>query len=113
MSVSHEKKQNYYHQLISKVIESHFSERMPVSVNWVRLSGDNSHLFVYLEFEFAAEKNLAQILKAQKFIRLKFGNLLDGFKVPELHFQLDPVAKRVDQMEKIFSQIKKEEKKAE
>lgn len=33
MSVSHEKRQTYYQQLISKVIESHFSERMPVSVN--------------------------------------------------------------------------------
>ncbi|ATP59822.1 ribosome-binding factor A [Mesomycoplasma dispar] len=113
MSVSHEKRQTYYQQLISKVIESHFSERMPVSVNWVRLSGDNSHLFVYLEFEFDSEKYLAEIISAQKFIRLKFGNLLEGFKVPELHFQLDPVAKRVDEMDKIFARIREEDEENE
>ncbi|MBG0731076.1 ribosome-binding factor A [Mycoplasma sp. 'Moose RK'] len=108
MAVSHQKKQAYYEQLIAKVIESNFADRMPVSVNWARLSGDNSHLFVYLEFESDPEANLAEIVKAQKFIRLKFGNLLDGFKVPELHFQLDPVASRVDQMDKVFARINNE-----
>lgn len=108
MSVSHEKKQNYYFQIISKVIETYFLERMPVSVNWVRLSADNSHLFVYLEFQFSQEKNLAKIIKAEKFIRLKFGNLLEGFKVPQLHFLLDPVVERVEKIDKIFSEIQKE-----
>lgn len=108
MTVSHEKKQVYYQQLITKVIVDNFSERMPISVNWVRLSGDNSHLFVYLEFASDPEKNLAEIIRAQKFIRLKFGNVLEGFKVPELHFQLDPVVMRIDQMDKIFAKINNE-----
>ncbi|MDW2924794.1 ribosome-binding factor A [Mesomycoplasma ovipneumoniae] len=109
MSVSHEKRQTYYHQLISKIIDTHFSERMPIAVNWVRLSGDNSHLFIYLEFEYDEDKYLGEIIKAEKFIRLKFGNLLEGFKVPELHFKLDPVAKRVDEMDKIFARIKSQD----
>ncbi|CAT05241.1 ribosome-binding factor A [Mesomycoplasma conjunctivae] len=108
MSISHEKRETHFLYLISEILYQNFAHRFDLNVNWVKLSGDYSHLNIYLEFNENEDFCLEQINKANKFIRFKLAKISVGYKVPQLHFYIDHVSKRVENIDKILSRITNE-----
>lgn len=106
--ISIQKKESYYHQLIAQIINENLSEKFEVSVTAVKLSNDGSHLRVYFSFLKNDKKSLEYLENAKGFIKHK---LAQQYKVPELHFELDTVAKEVEKIDKLIKKIHQNDKK--
>ncbi|AHH45158.1 ribosome-binding factor A [Mesomycoplasma bovoculi] len=104
-NINHLKRETHFLRLISEIFQENFSDKFGVTVSWVKLTNDKSHLYIYLVFDQDEEQNLKYIQNAGKFIRLKLGNIAVGFKVPQLHFEIDPVTKRVESIDQILEKI--------
>ena len=75
----------------------------------VKLSGDLSHVKVFVSFLNNPKKGLEALKKAAGFIRSRLSKNLDWRKVPELHFFLDEVINHGLEINKIIDNFKNEE----
>ncbi|QJB71118.1 30S ribosome-binding factor RbfA [Mycoplasma sp. 1654_15] len=109
--ISIQKKESHYHQLIAQIINENFNEKFEVSITAVKLSNDGSHLKVYFSFLKNDKKSLEFLENAKGFIKRKLAQQSTSYKVPELHFELDTVAKQVEKIDKIIQKIHEKENK--
>lgn len=109
--ISIQKKESYYHQLIAQIINENLSEKFEVSVTAVKLSNDGPHLRVYFSFLKNDKKSLEYLENAKGFIKHKLAQQSTTYKVPELHFELDTVAKEVEKIDKLIKKIHQNDKK--
>ncbi len=111
-TVNHLRKQGLYFKLISAIVHEVTNSEMSFpTVTRVELTKDNSHLYVYMNFEANKQKSLEALDRAKGFVRSQLAANAGQRIIPHLHFALDEATEHGQKIEEIIRKLKSEEEK--
>ncbi|MCP4336309.1 MAG: 30S ribosome-binding factor RbfA [Mycoplasma sp.] len=111
-NINHLKKEKMFLRAISIIITEEIknSNIFFPTVTDVKLSGDGSHLKVFLDFESNKEKSLEAIKNIKGFVRTTLSKRINIRKIPEIHFEHDSSIEKGNRIDEILRKIKEEQK---
>ncbi|MBN0919587.1 30S ribosome-binding factor RbfA [[Mycoplasma] gypis] len=108
-NINHERKASLLYQLVSSALyELKDFDVTNVAVNEVVLSNDDQHAKVFVTIFKDRERYFEKLKAMTPFIRSVVAKSWKYYKVPELVFSIDTVEPKAQRIEKILSEIKKE-----
>ncbi len=107
-SVNHLKKEKMFHRAVSLIISEEIKNVniSHTTVTDVKLSGDGSHLKIFVSFENHEERSLENLRKTKGFVRTSLSKRINLRKIPELHFEKDESIKSGKRIDEILNEIK-------
>jgi ribosome-binding factor A len=111
-NVAHQRKEKACLQAVSQIVTEEItnSNISLTTVTMVKLSGDLSHLKIYVSFERNKARSLENLQNASGFVRSQLASRLPYRKVPQLHFIIDDSFEKGNKIEAILKKIRDQKK---
>lgn len=107
MTVAHKRKEASFLKSVAEIVSEEISNAniSYTTVTDVKLSGDGSHLNVYVTFLHNKDRSMEYLLKTSGFVRKRLATSSRLRKVPEIHFKHDGSSDEGDRIDFLLREI--------